>query len=254
MIFINNKYTTWYFNLISKAQTRPITGYTEKHHIIPKCLGGDNSAANIVKLTAREHFVCHRMLTKMVDTSVKHKLVFAAWQQSRPSKHKDVKITSRTYETLRKQLSETYTGRKCKPVSDDTRAKLSAASKGKPKSDTHKANMKSANHARSPEYKIKLSSALKGKPRSDEHIANIKKSKQDISLETRTKMSESAKKRPPVSAESKSKMSASKKGKTTKLKGSSQTKVTCPHCNKEGGISLMKQWHFDKCKLLVTIE
>lgn len=129
MIFINNKYTTWYFNLISKAQTRPITGYTEKHHIIPKCLGGDNSSTNLVHLTAREHFICHRMLTKMVDTSVKHKLVFAAWQQSRPSKHKDVKISSRTYETLRKQLSETYTGRKRGPVSDTALVNMRAAAK-----------------------------------------------------------------------------------------------------------------------------
>jgi hypothetical protein len=129
MIFINNKYTTWYFNLISKAQTRSISGYTEKHHIIPKCLGGDNSSTNLVHLTAREHFVCHRMLTKMVDPSVKHKLVFAAWQQSRPSKHKDVKITSRTYETLRKQLSETYTGLKRGPVSAEALANMRAGFK-----------------------------------------------------------------------------------------------------------------------------
>ena len=28
-------------------------------------------------------------------------------------------------------------------------------------------------------------------------------------------------------------------------------KVTCPHCNLEGGISQMKRWHFENCK---TIE
>lgn len=33
--------------------------YFEKHHIIPKCLGGDNEKENLVLLTAREHFICH---------------------------------------------------------------------------------------------------------------------------------------------------------------------------------------------------
>lgn len=33
-----------------------------------------------------------------------------------------------------------------------------------------------------------------------------------------------------------------------KRKGVALKRVQCPHCNKEGGISQMKQWHFDKCK------
>lgn len=33
--------------------------YTEKHHIIPKSLGGDNSKTNLVVLTGRQHFICH---------------------------------------------------------------------------------------------------------------------------------------------------------------------------------------------------
>lgn len=42
MIFIDNKYTYWYYNIVHRAKTRNITGYTEKHHIIPKSCGGDN--------------------------------------------------------------------------------------------------------------------------------------------------------------------------------------------------------------------
>jgi hypothetical protein len=30
--------------------------------------------------------------------------------------------------------------------------------------------------------------------------------------------------------------------------GKKQKTVICPHCNKSGGISAMKQWHFDNCK------
>lgn len=57
--FLINKYTKWYFNIIESAQRQEMDGYTEKHHIIPKSLGGSNDKTNIVKLTAREHFICH---------------------------------------------------------------------------------------------------------------------------------------------------------------------------------------------------
>jgi len=37
--------------------------YYEKHHIMPKCLGGSNEPENLVLLTAREHYICHKLLT-----------------------------------------------------------------------------------------------------------------------------------------------------------------------------------------------
>jgi hypothetical protein len=40
-------------------------GYTERHHIQPKCLGGTDDHKNLVRLTAREHFVVHHLLTKI---------------------------------------------------------------------------------------------------------------------------------------------------------------------------------------------
>jgi hypothetical protein len=36
--------------------------YVEKHHIIPKCMGGDDSQENLTILTYREHFIAHRLL------------------------------------------------------------------------------------------------------------------------------------------------------------------------------------------------
>jgi len=35
--------------------------YYEKHHIIPKCLNGSNDEVNLVLLTAKEHYVCHKL-------------------------------------------------------------------------------------------------------------------------------------------------------------------------------------------------
>lgn len=52
---------------------RTLEGYTEKHHIIPRCLGGSNEQINIAVLTAREHYIAHLLLTKMTDD---HRLKF----------------------------------------------------------------------------------------------------------------------------------------------------------------------------------
>lgn len=54
-----------YDALVSRARVRQIDGYSEKHHIIPRCMGGSNAKSNIVRLTAREHFIAHKLLVRM---------------------------------------------------------------------------------------------------------------------------------------------------------------------------------------------
>ena len=39
-----------------------IDGYCEKHHILPKCLGGDNSKQNLILLPIKWHIFVHRLL------------------------------------------------------------------------------------------------------------------------------------------------------------------------------------------------
>lgn len=107
MIFIDNKYTTWYNNIVQRAKTRSLTEYKERHHIIPKSLGGNNFKENLVELTAREHFICHWLLTKMVVSPHKEKMSYAAWamanlENQNQQRHK---ITGRIYELLRQQYS-----------------------------------------------------------------------------------------------------------------------------------------------------
>jgi len=59
-MFLNNKYTKWYFMLIERGMSRQKPdGYTEKHHIIPKSFGGSNKQNNLVRLTPKEHFIAH---------------------------------------------------------------------------------------------------------------------------------------------------------------------------------------------------
>ena len=106
-----NKYYKWYLNIIKNRLKCPVTEkYKEKHHILPKCIGGNDNKENIVNLSAREHFIVHYLLTKFIYGKDRHKLVLAfhalsIWKNSnRKNKHK--KINSRLYEYLKKEISE----------------------------------------------------------------------------------------------------------------------------------------------------
>jgi len=41
-------------SLIERGRYRILKGYSENHHIIPKCLGGSNDQENLVRLTPKE--------------------------------------------------------------------------------------------------------------------------------------------------------------------------------------------------------
>jgi len=74
-MFNETKYTRWYHSIVEKARSRSdVIGYVEMHHVIPRCMGGSNLRNNLVPLTAKEHFICHWLLTKMVDGVYRHKL------------------------------------------------------------------------------------------------------------------------------------------------------------------------------------
>ena len=49
--------------------------YKERHHIIPKCMGGSNDDSNLIDLYAREHFEAHRLLA--IENKDKHELTYA---------------------------------------------------------------------------------------------------------------------------------------------------------------------------------
>lgn len=96
-MFIDNKYTRWYHSIINAArqfpQKRGSRGvYVERHHILPECLGGPNTADNLVFLTAREHIVCHALLTKMVHGNVRHKMYHALAMMVKPRNSEQTRL------------------------------------------------------------------------------------------------------------------------------------------------------------------
>ena len=176
MIFINNKYTTWYNSLISKAKDRTISGYTEKHHIIPSSLGGTNDNDNIVKLTAREHFVCHLLLTKMTTGNARYKMNFALHMLSNAKNIGEGRYTpsSRMYDLARRlhkeALDNYWTDEKRKEHADKIRPtvigrKLKESSKEKLRNKvwSNKAVANRLNNC------LKSAEARKGSKWSDEH-------------------------------------------------------------------------------------
>ena len=110
-MYLTNKYTRWYYNIITRAQERSITGYTERHHIIPRSLGGGNTKSNLVNLTAREHFICHWLLTKFTDGNNKEKMIYALHRMQGQNKYHnryETKITARVYEHVRIQHAQIH--------------------------------------------------------------------------------------------------------------------------------------------------
>lgn len=92
----NNKYQRWYNQLIDRARNRVINGYSEEHHVIPRSLGGNDEASNLVKLTAREHIIAHMLLPRFVKNN--DKLWYALWCMVNTN---GIRVNSRLYEVAR---------------------------------------------------------------------------------------------------------------------------------------------------------
>ena len=69
-------YQKHYSALIEKGQNRSsLMGLIERHHIIPRCMGGSDNIDNLVELTPEEHFVAHQLLVKIYPKN--RKLILA---------------------------------------------------------------------------------------------------------------------------------------------------------------------------------
>lgn len=58
-------YQKHYDLLITRGKARMLDGYVEKHHIVPRCMGGGDEPENLVQLTPEEHYLAHQLLIKM---------------------------------------------------------------------------------------------------------------------------------------------------------------------------------------------
>ena len=221
--------------------------YVEKHHIIPKSEGGDNSSDNLVNLTAREHYIAHLLLYKIYKDN---KMLYALWQMTHctDNENRCYGVNSRLYETLRKKFSEAHrqnmSGEKNPRYgthhSEETKRLLSASKLGntyclgrKLSKDTkRKIGEKSkGRHFKMPDWYVeKLRQRMIGNK-----VWLGKKHSED----TKRKMSEAhkGKKIKPLSEEHKRKLSEALKGKPK----SAETKLKMSEARKEYWANKKKQ-------------
>lgn len=58
-------YKKHYNLLLEKHKVTDNTQYGEVHHIIPKCVGGSDNKDNLIRISARSHFIAHQLLVKI---------------------------------------------------------------------------------------------------------------------------------------------------------------------------------------------
>lgn len=221
MTFIDNKYTTWYYAIIRNAQHTLKTGYVEAHHIIPKSfykqnnksgwlLGDPDDSSNIVKLTPREHFICHLLLTKMTSGKAKAKMVCAAWRIIT-----DKKLNSWAYAIVREERAKTIglltRGRKMpeESIKQRTQSRLGF---------TH-----------SQESKEKMSQSHRGRVSWNKGLTKA----------VDDRLNGGPAKGTP----------SPKKGLLGKNKGKTLVKHICPHCGISTTGGNLNRWHGNNCKM-----
>lgn len=152
--------------IIDRARNRTLQGYCEKHHIIPRCMNGTNFPDNLVFLTAREHFIVHKLLCEIYPNE--SKLFFAyrmmAYMTRSKDNIRDYYISSREFNRIRilarEQMSILAKRRPHRPLSRSTLDKMAA---------TRKQN----GYRHSNETKKKMSIAKLGQKYTDTHRKNL---------------------------------------------------------------------------------
>lgn len=210
-------YSKLYELIINRAKTRELSGYVEHHHIIPKCLGGTDVKENIVKLTAREHFVAHQLLV-MIHKDNKA-LKYAAYMMTIGPNGR------RNNNRLYSWLKEDYYANRIQ----------SSGFTGRKHSEATKAKMREARAKRGPvsqEVRDRISKTKTGVKMSEEARASY--------IEKRRL---NPPKRNPQKSSTKDKIRAANRGRKF-------PQQVCPHCGKVGSGPNMTRYHLDNCKVL----
>lgn len=138
-------YWKHYHFLIERARTRSAPTPCEKHHVLPRCMGGSNAKSNIVALTPEEHFVAHQLLVKMHPKNVP---LVTALQYLCSSNGRDSR-NNKMYGWIRRQAGEAQKQR-WEEKGDEMRAIISSDANRKKISDGLRKKWQD------PEYRAKL--------------------------------------------------------------------------------------------------
>ena len=151
--------------------------YHERHHIIPKCMGGSNNNDNLIDLYAREHFEAHRLLA--LENQENEKIVYAWWAMCAfpGSSRNREDVTPEEYEEARIMFTNLISGENSpcfgKHPSEETRQKMrdnhydcsgeNNSFYGKYHSEEAKEKMRMYAENRPEHVRKKISESLKGR-------------------------------------------------------------------------------------------
>ena len=110
-----------YNALMEQARDRDLNGYSERHHVLPKCMGGTDAKENLVRLTAKEHFIAHKLLIRM------HPEVRGLWL-ALIAMGRIPAFKARIFASEREAAAKSRRGFK---YTDASKAKMSASAKGR---------------------------------------------------------------------------------------------------------------------------
>jgi 5-methylcytosine-specific restriction endonuclease McrA len=114
-------YKNIYLNLCNRGKTTRKLNYSESHHILPRCMGGDDSEDNLTVLTAKEHYLAHLLLTKIYDNP---SLMYAFGMMQTTTKKQKRRYTSSQYQKMKQSFSEAMKT-KNPMFNEETRKKVS---------------------------------------------------------------------------------------------------------------------------------
>jgi NUMOD3 motif len=197
-------YQKAYDAIVSRAKDRhtanqgsPVKGRYERHHIIPKSLGGSNDESNLVYVTPREHFILHLLLVRTTSGVARSKMASAVILMIKnTNKRLDrAKVTNRVYDASRFWKTAKFSDEHRKKISEAAQARDPSTRKqtaeanekrrlamvGVKRSEEHQRKLNESTRGKvrgswgshSVESKAKISAVLKGKPKSEEHRQKI---------------------------------------------------------------------------------
>ena len=99
-----------YLKFINYCKNIKFDCYTETHHIIPRSFKGTDDNINLIKLSARHHYIAHLLLARATNSpkmiKALHKMVYS----TRGDVKRDYKITSRVYAYVREEHAKIVSG------------------------------------------------------------------------------------------------------------------------------------------------
>lgn len=176
-------FRNWYLQLVMRAVGRVLDEeeYYERHHVVPKSLGGSNAKSNIVFLTFREHFLAHWLLARFTQGEDQRKMRAALYCLGKINGRRC--WASWQLEVARRANRLAHLGKKRDPIVGQ---RISAAKKGVPFTQSHKIAIAEGQLRRDPstrrgppkvplslERSTAISVALKGKPKSASHSKKV---------------------------------------------------------------------------------